>query len=556
MTSPLAAVWAGALAKHANSGIVPDVAYQRDIIGWAEYRLAIPRHTLVWSLNPGYDTYRWDGTPDPMLAIARALENWDDVGVESATGTGKSFFAAVCLLWFLACWENARVFTFAVTEKQLKRYIWMEVRKLFPAFKRAFPTAELTDLALRMRGGIDGSWGAEGVAVAIKAGQESAVGAQGMHAPHMLLIGEEWAGAPRPVLEAHENTCTAPHNIRLYVGNPDNQQDALHTVCTTPGVIGIRVSAFDHPNVVADDATIIEGAVSRRSIERRRRKYVSDDHPMFQSRVRGISPPEAQNALIKSSWVRAAFARAHETRFRVGGKALGVDVANSESGDLGAVARGIGAYLSEVAAKPVPDSNVFGAEVVTEARANGIQPQHVGIDSVGVGAGSVNEAKRLGFRVTALNGGARADTTMDAAIDLEDGEKAVSNVEKFHNLRAQMHWQFADDLQFGRIAIEPDEELLNDLIAPTWETRNGKILVEPKEDIRTRLGRSPNKGDAAIYWNWVRPRVPLKDDPDAHEISAFDPEVLQRAAEESRKLKPRLERRRKGIRQIIDSGDY
>jgi len=51
-----------------------------------------------------------------------------------------------------------------------------------------------------------------------------------------------------------------------------------------------------------------------------------------------------------------------------------------------------------------------------------------------------------------------------------------------------------------------DEELFNDLTAVTWKTQGGKIIVESKEDIKKRLGHSPNKGDAAVYWNWVRPR--------------------------------------------------
>jgi len=41
-------------------------------------------------------------------------------------------------------------------------------------------------------------------------------------------------------------------------------------------------------------------------------------------------------------------------------------------------------------------------------------------------------------------------------------------------------------------------------MTPKWTTRSGKIVVQPKEEIRKKLGRSPNKGDAAVYWNWVR----------------------------------------------------
>jgi hypothetical protein len=79
--------------------------------------------------------------------------------------------------------------------------------------------------------------------------------------------------------------------------------------------------------------------------------------------------------------------------------------------------------------------------------------------------------------------------------------------EVFKNLRSQMWWLMRLDLQFGEtsnIVLPEDDELWADLCTPKFFTRNGMIHVEPKEEIKKRLGRSPNKGDAAVYWNWVR----------------------------------------------------
>ena len=47
------------------------------------------------------------------------------------------------------------------------------------------------------------------------------------------LIVEGAPGVPLPVSAAIENTCTDPHNLRVYVGNPDNQHDTLHEFCTS-----------------------------------------------------------------------------------------------------------------------------------------------------------------------------------------------------------------------------------------------------------------------------------------------------------------------------------
>jgi len=83
------------------------------------------------------------------------------------------------------------------------------------------------------------------------------------------------------------------------------------------------------------------------------------------------------------------------------------------------------------------------------------------------------------------------------------GASALNSGLKFGNKRAEAWWRMREALdpnQLGgsAIALPPDEELKNDLTAPTWEPKGGKIYVESKDQIRDRLGRSPDKGDAVI----------------------------------------------------------
>ena len=214
-----------------------------------------------------------------------------------------------------------------------------------------------------------------------------------MHAPHMLILVEEAPGVPLPVSAAIEHTCTDPHNLRVYVGNPDNQHDTLHEFCTSPGVTHIRISALDHPNVVTNtvrdpewedlnnDVAVVPGAVSRKSIVRRREKY-GEDSGIYLSRIRGISPPEAQDALIKWEWCVAAADRYDDPAFREGSLALGVDCANSEAGDRAAIARGQGACLLGVRSFQCPDSVQLGVDVGTEIEADGIDPRRVASRSI------------------------------------------------------------------------------------------------------------------------------------------------------------------------------
>jgi phage terminase large subunit len=493
----------------------PMTEYAENPLGFFVEKLGIPEHTLRWELNAGYDVYEWDGTKEPLLAILEGLVAWDDVAVESATGTGKSFLGAAIILWFVASFYEARVFTFAPKEEQLRAYIWMEIGKLWDRFHVLFPTAVLTDLRIRMRGVRDMAWGAQGYAVGTGANEEVSTKAQGMHAKHMLLIYEETPGIKTAVTEAGANTCTAPHNIRLAFGNPDHQLDALHLFghdmlgLPRPGVRNVRISALDHPNLVTKNADVVPGAASEKSIRTRLNKYGAE-HQLYKSRVRGISPAESKDALIKLEWVRAAQTRwANEDDKRIltangrAKRALGVDVANSDDGDEAAIADGIGAWLESIESFPCPNANNLGYKVHLRMKEKMIEDEHVGVDDVGVGAGTVNELKRLDHYIKELGGGDRTEGRVD--------ENDVVETEQFDNLRSQMAWTLREDIREGRIALPPEEELARELTVPTWKTDNSKIVVESKNKIKARTpgGKSPNKMDATMYWNWVRDRTAL-----------------------------------------------
>lgn len=509
--------WTNVLCAHTE--------YQKRPLEWIVEHLGVPENTLRWSLNPGYRGWRWDGDPDPIIMILDALGRGDDAGCESATGTGKTYVAACIVYWFIACFEDSLVVTGAPRLDQLVVNIWKEMGELWPRFKRHFPDAEFLPTGkLRMKPAEEGKekWAATAFTCGVGADEESATKAQGLHAEHMLIITEETPGIHHAIMTAFANTRTDDHNLHLALGNPDHQQDQLHLFCMEEGVVHIRISALDHPNIVSD-MKVVPGAIGKKRLAKRTKKYGKGSR-LYGSRIRGISPKEAENALIKWEWCEAAARKYEMDAYREGEQALGVDVANSEKGDKGAIARWQGACCTEVEDFPCPDANLLGARVVREARQENIPGKHVGIDSVGVGAGTVNEAKRLGFKVKEISGGRKAVPGMDvdekwsAQQKDEDGNilpagATVIETEQFDNHRSQVWWKARTDLRKGRIAMPYDEELFRDLTTPTYGTRGGKIYVETKEDIVKRLKRSPNKGDAFCYGNFVRRRRPLRTKP-------------------------------------------
>ncbi len=79
----------------------------------------------------------------------------------------------------------------------------------------------------------------------------------------------------------------------------------------------------------------------------------------------------------------------------------------------------------------------------------------------------------------------------------------------FANKRSAAWWhlrELLDPAGGHQIALPPDDLLTGDVTAPHWRmTSSGKIQVESKEEIKKRLGRSPDDGDAVVMAFWEKP---------------------------------------------------
>ena len=99
---------------------------------------------------------------------------------------------------------------------------------------------------------------------------------------------------------------------------------------------------------------------------------------------------------------------------------------------------------------------------------------------------------------------------LDRVVGVVPAEKSTRRTRDgklgFVNLRAELWWKFREalDPQTGAdIALPPDPALVADLVAPRWKLTPRGIQVELKEEIRKRLGRSPDRGDAVVMaWGY------------------------------------------------------
>lgn len=520
--------------------------HQLDPIRWYWERYGGKKEDFLWDHHGGnynHPKFKWDGTPNPMAEAWRALAMGQNAAVKSATSIGKTYAAARIALWWLDVYAgNATVVLVGPSYQQVKDTLGQEIKKIFPKFAAMHHTAEWFDSIRIICDGenLDNSkWmlytKSKGVK---KAGEALNAGLQGIHAENLLFIIDEAATIEQSVLKSIENTVTGSNNLILMLGNPDSMIDPLHVFSQKPTTVEITASALDHPNVVLGEEKI-PGAVTRASIVdragRRTKKFkkgINWDTPIFQSRVRGITPSQSLDALIKLAWVDDAITAGqngeyHEINNPEGYEidvysynAAGIDVAASTNGDTACVVIGEQNVVTDINEFVCPNAGdiaynfIHGHEHaenegfedygIKSLRDLDIWDEHVGVDTVGVGTSTIEVFHREDHdEIKALAGGADKE-----AIPHDREGKPVFF---FENMRAQMYWQLHLDLKAGEIAIAiTDPEILTRLreecIAPKYTQSKNAITVESKDKIKERLpnNRSPNILDALVYWNWVR----------------------------------------------------
>jgi hypothetical protein len=197
--------------------------------------------------------------------------------------------------------------------------------------------------------------------------------------------------------------------------------------------------------------------------------------------------------VIPTAWVRAAQAR--WTDKPPPGQALtaiGIDVAHGGADRTVDSARygNWFAPLQKYQGRDTDSGEKAAYLALKEYPPGSDAPVHV--DAIGWGSECHAELRRrIGKRAIAVNVASAPEPP------LFDRTKKY----KLTNYRAAMHWKLRealDPVNGDDLALLPDPELLAELTAPRFEVRASGIVIEKKEDIKERLGRSPNGAEAVM----------------------------------------------------------
>ena len=216
-----------------------------------------------------------------------------------------------------------------------------------------------------------------------------------------------------------------------------------------------------------------------------------DDESMKQRLLYGNWDYEiVSNQLVLTQWLENQIATEYKpTDKRVGA----VDVAR-EGGDSTVASVWIGKTLVWLEKINVPiTGNVDISGAIAEKLIQFYSQWSIGyedihIDAVGVGGGVVDAMRRQGWYVNSYKGG--------------EGVDSKEEFTDYKNLRTYSYWRFRIGIQNGEIFIHKDcpfrEELFRDLTAHEYEINDKMIILLEKEQVKRKIGRSPDYSDAVV----------------------------------------------------------
>ena len=504
----------------------------------------VPKDEVIDLLIPEWDA-DWNKFAFDVLGakldsqqeeILHAVQNSRRVSVRSGNARGKDYVAAVASLCFLLLEVPSKVINTAPTGRQVRSIMMPEIANLY---KNA---QTIMDLGGRLLADSIKFVDERHYLLGFKAGDKAMESWSGFHSPNIMVVVTEASGVDDITFTAIEGILQGNSKL-VIVFNPNRLTGEAYRSARQPIYSSFTLNCLDAPNVI-NHKKVMDGQISQQEFdemfipgqvdyewidEKIKSGWVSEigkdemtdldfvwndnyyrPGDLFKIKVLGEFPSESEDVLIPIHWIEAAQQR-------------WLDISQSEKEvlvkqelKLGADIAGMGsdkncfAYrYNHYVAKIVAYSNKGKKETIHMETAGKIKNLiakggYAFIDTIGEGAGLYSRLVEQGVE-NAVS--AKASENAKGLFD-------KTGVRTFANMRAYMFWCLRDELdpQFNPTLCLPlDDEMTQELTEIHWSVQsNGSILLEPKDDIKERIGRSLDKGDSLSLTYYPMQRVRTK----------------------------------------------
>lgn len=431
-----------------------------------------------------------------QVRIAESVRDHRLTAVQSSHGVGKSFLASRVASWWLDTHPPGEAFvvTTAPTGDQVKAILWAEINKAF-----AKAEARGTPLPGRINE-TDWKFGKFLIAFGRKPSDYNPHAFQGIHAKYVLVIIDEACGVHKQFWTAALAIATGENCRVLAIGNPDDPGSYFARVCVSPRWHNIEISAFDSPNFTDEPVPdeLRPMLVGQAYVEDMAAEYGTGS-PVYISKVLGQFPKDADDGVVRLSALRACAVPVERDRLdaELLPVEIGVDV--GAGGDETCIRERRGMVVGREWRTRDTDSEAVVKKIMQAIRTTGATS--VKVDSIGIGwgiVGSLREKRNRGEHAASVHG--------------VNVSESSTRPDRFPRLRSQIWWEIgrklSEDLgwDFSQLDEEDRERLVSQLTAPKYSIdAAGRVVVEPKDETKKRIGRSPDNADALLLAFYTPP---------------------------------------------------
>lgn len=415
------------------------------------------------------DCFNFPQDKRPTAYQLEALENLipkRKVSLRGPHGLGKTALASWVGLWAVLVFEDVKIPCTASSWRQLSKFLAPEIHKWAKRLRwdkighDPFKADELQTLSAKL------SPTRELFMVA----SDNADLIEGAHADHLIYILDEAKAIKDDIWDAVEGAFSTGDCYALAISTPGNRVGRFYDIHRhAPGY-----EDWWSRHVTLEEA-IAAGRVSSVWAEARLRQW-GERSPVYQAKVIGNFPEQADNALLSLTWIEEARERELTPDLEVPPHA-GVDVARFGRNDS-VWMKGRGDIVLEAEIWHGNDT----MEVAGKIKAKGVPAT---IDVIGVGSGVYDRLVEQGFECWAINVG-----------------ESANEKDQYVNLRTEIFWRLRVRFQEGKIDLsrlteEIYDRLSGELTSLGYDYKSdGRISLWSKEDLENLGGNSPDVADA------------------------------------------------------------
>lgn len=447
-----------------------------------------PKDPLKWAAANGI--HWWSAQRE----IAASVEAQKRTAVRAGHGVGKSYTAAGLAAWWVDTHPNGLVVSSAPSAHQVHGILWEEIRGMHGSLGL---TGRVLQNDTWMVGNKQAGFGRKPPDEAKGSDFDPSV-FQGYHkVGGVLVILDEAGGLPGWLWDAAETITTTDNSRILAIGNPDNPGSEFARVCRPghPGWAQHKIAVADSPNFTGEEVPpeVAAALVTRQWAADMLDKWTAADR-RYISKVLAEFPGDRSDQVIPTAALDDCFFAEPRSASELLPVALGVDVGGGS--DLTVIRERRGMRAGRRWAIRTSDPEQAARLVVQAAQETGATS--VQIDANGVGW-ALCGLVRVGLRAAGLN----------AVVHPVMVGEASSQPKVYANLKAELWWvigrEGSQKREWDLSQMAEARTVRDELLMPRWwQDAKGRILIEPKDDIRARSGgESPDDADALLLAYYV-----------------------------------------------------